>query len=728
MIEKMHPLKMLMLLAIELASLWSSSSMAAQNFRALLIGVSEYPNLEKELQLSGPANDVSSFYQMLVERGTRADRIHVVADNTAIPDARQPTKREILKSFDDIEKSLRSDPTDDAFVFVLMAGHGSQMPAALGDNVEADSLDEIFLPRDVGKWDGEVGALPNAISDNELGAAVSRLRATGAFVWAVFDNCHAGSITRGATIMGERNRNVPPAALGVPADVMAQAVRRAQGMHTRGGLTVESMIDAPDAGKEKGGFVAFYASQSYETTPEYLLPQFASDAAQRGLFSYTLQQVLNVAPKASYRQVAEHIMQRYRALGRSSPTPAVEGSELDAAVFGAQINAAVRQWPIEAKGSGILMRAGQLHEITDGSILALVPEATSEDAKTFGYVEVVRAGTTQSSVRPIAYKNQAVFDASKISGANAYARPVELKVDFSLRVAEPAISEVCDAPTPALNLVIQQLKGRSDIARRVHWVASGEAAQIRLCARKNQVFFLDASAGNGDKQAVSMELKPEDVEAKPDALSTGAKALGGTLERIGRATNLVRLVISGAASNPLLEFNLGYERCAAGKAICPYDRQPINPLTATSLRDGDKVYVTVSNTSYSPANFAVLYVDANYGISVLYPAEDESSRIEPRAHASFDFNIGAEPLGHENLIFVAVPADPQIPDVRFDSLAQQGLSVAQSRETRSGPKSAFMELLEDAAFGEARGIIRRGQLPTQLVAPQVYFYEWNVLK
>jgi hypothetical protein len=700
--------------------LWSSGSLAKANFQTLLVGVSEYPNLEKRQQLSGPVNDVTSYYQMLIERGVPADHIRVVADKTPIAGAQAPTKNAILNGLNEIEQSVRANPGAENFVFLLMAGHGSQMPAALGDKTELDGLDEIFLPRDIGKWDGEISALPNAISDNEIGAAITRLRASGAFVWAVFDNCHSGTISRGSSIAGEKSRSVTPGELGIPPDVLAAASRR--GMQTRGTPVTQSMVDVPVASNEKGGFVAFYASQSYEPTPEGLLPQYSGDATQRGLFSYTMQQVLNVSPKASYRQVAEQIMQRYRALGRSSPTPLVEGSGLDATVFGSQVAAAPRQWPIEYKGSDLLLRAGQLQEITGGSILAVIPEATSNDTATLGYVEVVQAGTTQSSVRAIAYGNKQAFDKSKLASGGAYARPVELKVDFSLRVAEPAVSGECDAPTPALVSIIQQLKDRTDIAQRVHWVGSTEPAQVRLCARKNQVLFLDAVADAGNKQVVSIGFTSKDAERKQDALSVGAITLGSALERIGRAINLVRVATHGAASNPLLAFELGYEHtCTANQIGCSAGRQAISPLTMTALRDGDKVYVTARNASLSPVDFSALYVDANYGISVFYPRQQESTRIEPDGLATFDFDINADPVGREKLMFIAVPAEPQTPEVRFDSLTQEGLASAQSRGTRGGPRNPLQILLEEAAFGGATGSIRGARIPTQLVAPQVSF-------
>ena len=719
-------------LALTLSALWPLAALAVDQTKVqvLLVGVSAYPNLDEQLQLSGPANDIASYYQMLRDRGVPADNIHVVADATKLKGASLPTKAAILNGFNQIEQSLRASPSPDNFVFVLMSGHGSQMPAAAGDTSEADGLDEIFLARDVGKWDGEIGALPNAISDNEIAAAIERLRATGAFVWAVFDNCHSGSITRGSSMPGEISRSVSPAALGIPAQAMTAAANRSNSQRSRGGPTQESMIDGAASSTTKGGVVAFYASQSYEVTPEYLLPQYSSDASQRGLFSYTLQQVLNVAPAgATYRQVAEDVLQRYRGLGRSSPTPSIEGSALDAPVFGSSVAAAPRQWPLKTSGADMLLSAGQLQEVTRGSILALLPEASAEDSKVMGYVEVIEAGATQSRVQAIAYQGKPAISKSRIGSAGVYARPVELKIDFSLRVAEPQRSSSCDAPNKSLLSLVQELKTASTIARRVQWVEAGQNADIRLCFKKDRVLLLDASADSNDPLAPSISLDAGAQPVQQGKLSDAAIELGSALERIGRATNLVRLVSNGTASKPLLEFNLNYERhCTADKADCAPGFQPVNPLSVTSLRDGDKVYVSVKNTSFEPVDFSALYVDAAYGISLLYPGEAESARVEPAATATFEVDINADPIGHEKLMFVAVPAEPQSPETRFDSLAQSGLVLSQTRGANTGSLNPLLGLLEEAAFGGASGSIRGGARPTQLLSPQVSFFEWSVTK
>ena len=50
--------------------------------------------------------------------------------------------------------------------------------------------------------------VPNALVDNEIGAALDAIRDKGAFVWVVFDGCHSGTATRAAEVDDELERKV----------------------------------------------------------------------------------------------------------------------------------------------------------------------------------------------------------------------------------------------------------------------------------------------------------------------------------------------------------------------------------------------------------------------------------------------------------------------------------------------------------------------------------------
>ena len=50
----------------------------------------------------------------------------------------------------------------------------------------------------IGPWSDATAAVQNGLVDDEIGALIDGLRAKGADVWAVFDSCHSGTVTRGA--------------------------------------------------------------------------------------------------------------------------------------------------------------------------------------------------------------------------------------------------------------------------------------------------------------------------------------------------------------------------------------------------------------------------------------------------------------------------------------------------------------------------------------------------
>jgi hypothetical protein len=81
-------------------------------------------------------------------------------------------------------------------VVVLLAGHGSQQPAMAGAVDEPDGRDEIFLPADAAGMNGR-GTFTNAVTDDELGAWLRAIRATGAIVLVILDTSHNGSDVAG---------------------------------------------------------------------------------------------------------------------------------------------------------------------------------------------------------------------------------------------------------------------------------------------------------------------------------------------------------------------------------------------------------------------------------------------------------------------------------------------------------------------------------------------------
>ena len=291
---------------------------------ALLVGVSAYPSLPPERQLLGPGNDVRLMRNALKRMRADWSAITVLADAVDRADG-LPTRAAVLGAIDDLARKV--GPRDE--VILYFSGHGSQQPT--DDPSEEDSLDEIFLPRDIGRWNGSRGTVENAIIDKEIRRALTPLLAKGAHVWAIFDTCHSGTMTRGApgSLLSsqETARWVRPAELGIPEREIAVTSADAR-VPTRGRpATGTSKAAPPEA-------VAFEASQSFETTPEMPLPAGDPARVPHGLFTYELVQALAVTGLTSYRQLADVLRARYASLNRVAPTPQFEGPLAEALPVG----------------------------------------------------------------------------------------------------------------------------------------------------------------------------------------------------------------------------------------------------------------------------------------------------------------------------------------------------------------------------------------------------------
>jgi len=189
---------------------------------ALLVGVSKYPNLAERLQLGGSANDVLLLKDTITKIcGFPADSIRILSEAEGEKSAeRLPTRANIQREFAELAKRTEEGDT----VFISLSGHGSQQPEsnALEAETEPDGLDELFLPRDVGKWNNVRGTVENAILDDELGLWLKAIGAKKASVFILVDACHSGTITRGTST--ERMRQLDTTGdLGIPKDALKSA-------------------------------------------------------------------------------------------------------------------------------------------------------------------------------------------------------------------------------------------------------------------------------------------------------------------------------------------------------------------------------------------------------------------------------------------------------------------------------------------------------------------------
>ncbi len=665
---------------------------------ALLVGCTIYPNLEEKFHLVGPANDVVLGKEMLVKRfGFPEENVVVLADIVGSDD-HMPTKANIEREWKALaEKASKGDQ-----VFVLMAGHGTQAPMKEDDDSEADGLDEMFLPRDVGPWDDTVGEVQNGIKDDDIKAWIAAIRAKGANLWVIVDACHSGTMTR--DLGDEVKRELRPDALGIPQAVMDAAKTTAPpGAKKKGESQLfdkaQTRALGPDD-EDEPVLVALYAAQSVEPTVEKRLPRRGDDRKYYGLLTYTMNQVMAQSEsKMTYRELVQKIHKQYVTWGRVSPTPVLEGNGIDREVLG------LEEFPdrpsILIGGSrlrGYKIDAGALSGLTKGSILAVYPEAGAADADDpIGHVRILdeEFEPISAKIEPIEY---AGLEAPSLKSGQ---RCKAVYVDFGdqrLRLSVDARTDIDEElPTTMHAGILARVKTwLADHKNLVAVVDDPKEAdwllQLNSFAEK-QLFLTPVSGWAGEQEGSLPPLfgpAPKGEEFQEWFVNS--------LTRIARVQSL--LGVSGGASSewdndPSLEVELRLfkgRRDRVGEVL-RFDQGGIK------LYNGDRIGFRVKNASEGPMDVTMLLIDSGFGISPLYPAEGQVNRLYPGNQVVRSGEIGTSTIGLEHLLVVGVKAKPVDEPTNFSFLAQPTIERSRALGGK-GLGSPLGKIFQNSLFGE----------------------------
>lgn len=690
---------------------------------ALLIAVTAYPELPPRASLVGPNNDAELVREFLLNNAPvrfEPENVTVLADDLE-PATAAPTRENIRQKMAELAGKVENGD----FVYLHFSGHGAQQPAMEPEN-EIDGMDEIFLPRDTMPWIDREAGVPNAYIDKEIRDDLQAIRDKGAFVWAVFDCCHSGTMTRAADMFDQdsTDRKIEFSDLGIPEEAVraaraeAEPATRGMGADTARPNPLGFVADVEKTGAESmapGGMVAFFAAQTVETTPEMLLPRNVEDARKLGLFTFTLFSKIAENPSTTYRQLGQSILQAYSADNRQRPTPLFEG-DLDRYVFGSADAARVSQWPIKLDGMTAEIPAGQLHRLSRGAKLAVVasPAAATEEA--LGYVEVLTATNLSSQLIPL--RSQEAVAASSAGLApiriadippGAFARLVELSIQFELAVALP--SEETDYPdeTAMVMGILQRIVDEKAVPVNLRLVGARDAADLRLAILSEMdvgILIEERNKAQGIEVASRAALSTQprlwllppsadlslEVGLRPPSLPLGdeseeavARVLAENLVSIYRATNLSRLSAASDYQPEEVEIGFNLLRIETGEL------QPMAAGAVPVLMPDDQVHLEGRNGSARPVDINVLFIGSDYSITHMY-AERLQSGNEVRRPL---FRITDSSFGIERVIVVLTEAAPQtgVEDLSF--LAQPGVRNA-TRSAMPGD-GGFGSLLADLA-------------------------------
>ncbi|MDM0044952.1 caspase family protein [Variovorax dokdonensis] len=603
---------------------------ASATARALLVGVSELANQSPSLWLQAPRNDVLLMRNTLQQQGVSQADISMLADGVA--GARPPDAQGIHDALAALLARSRSGD----FVLLYFSGHGTRVRDRAKRYAEPDGLAENFLARDaqLGPGGGDM-PLAGGLRDVDFDGWIRAFLARGVFVWSVFDTCAAASMTRGVrSLGGDAQRNDPQSDddpvrfRGIRVDQLAQAPA---------GTALPADLAPPDAPPlPRARYVAFFASESHQVTPELRLPRGDRSARPQGLLTWALAQALARRP-ASYRALYNDVVSLYapvvaelesRFPARDLPSPVAEGN-LDLPVLrNAPAPLSTRPvWPARRAGGQLAMSVGLLDGLEPGQsvrVLATLDDGTQRSAN--ARLERVDGGSAHLPVP------SALADAGDAAlwGVTPLADPPSAL----LRVQAPRpLPDAISLAYPAAIRVVPE--------------GGAEAADVQLMAE-----------GGGTRlRILSAELAAL-TSAQPPALRDEGElrdylAALAELKWLGRLRQL-------AQGNGLAGFEAMLETWAGDRLV---RSQPALRADGQPLAAGERVALNVRNTSGQSIDLVVVGIEADGAVRQVYPqAISESNRFErgtreQPAQQRFDLSW-LEPARGGRLLVVAAPAAP----------------------------------------------------------------------
>jgi hypothetical protein len=681
-----------------LGAMVPAPAMAGENY-ALIVADSDYPNLDEKYWLKGPKYDAILVRDYLINNAPVRFKPQDVIALGSGEGMQLGTHKAILDSLAKIASETK--PGD--FVYLHFSGHGSQQPAK-GDTTEADGRDEVFLSADtkMAPLDNP-SFLPNVLTDDEVSSALKAIRETGAFVWVVFDSCHSGTMTRGAPEGTDTaDRKVDPSDLGIPDS----AFTAPPATDSDRAVPLAADTYADDSDPNMGGLVAFFAAQTSETTQERGFEVVQADGTTAkipyGVFTYTIFSALAKNPNMTYRQLAQSVLASYASENSLKPTPLFEG-KLDAPVFGSQDAASAEQWPTIMGGNGSLsISAGQLHGLSNGTRLLLLPSPSASDDQAIGLMEVKTATQLRSLLVPASDDKHPLIDIKAVP-TGAYVRLAEVNFPFELTVAKPDPATTDPAEVAAVQAALDSILANNKAPLKLKVVDAGQPADVRLAVLSDaQVAKLPGAGASGQgtfDATPALWLLPASGEASLDPtrrapsvpLPAGvsavdadfAKGLEDNLVTIFRATGLSRLTQANTFKPKDFALSFGVQAAGSDKI------ETLQPEATPIIRPRDRLYVDFSNTSGKPIDINVLYVDHNYGITLVCQSHLAvgDHLFQPMA------DIDVSDQGSERLIAVVNESGKDLTDLSF--LTQAGITPA----TRGVEDGGLLGMIADLGSG-----------------------------
>lgn len=655
--------------------------------RAVLIGVSDYNNAVGINDLKGPANDVRLLRDVLRARGITD--ITLLADG--VDGATRPTRSAILHALAEQAEVAQKDD----YVYLHFSGHGTRQFDPGGD--ESDGLDEVFLPADTGRAAAQTGLIENALVDDEIGDAVDAIRAKGAHVWLVLDSCHSGTGLRAGGI-GGISRYVDPAALGA-------AVKAAEPGPT---------VDIPEDVDLPGGVIAFYSARADEVAREFNLNP-GGDEAYYGLFTAKLAARLADAQGWSFRQLFQAVLADLNDVMLPGvarlQTPSWDGTLIDQTIFAHGLER--QQAPRSFAMRGSDLRAGIVHSVADGTLMALHAGPADPEDAVLGYAQTRRATAMSATLTPVAADCVPSISAfcppsGALPAQARFARIVARPVDLTVRIGPPrdlVTGTPLDPDHPAMIALTTAIADTNGAVQfeplnfEVETIWDGKALW----------FGRRAALG---AQPVGLSWNPQIQPLAPLLIRIArAEAFGRLMDGLTGGGGLFNLNAQGPVeiSGLYLPSHLAdlakpgnrespYTEC--GRAFATSDRDAPQPLNKhRDVKQCDRLLFLGQGRTDGIRDVNILHIDAQYCVWAQYT---RVSGITAATLLGDDMKICSDcpenlyVAGDERIFIVVSEATKNAAPLRLDGLVET-CADGDASGTRSAARSEFLDRLGDLA-------------------------------
>jgi hypothetical protein len=320
--------------------------------RALLIGISKYPDIDSAWLPIHGKEDVDRLKKALLTQGFKQEYIRILTEKNA-------SKINIINAL----KRLADETVAGDMIFISLSGHGQQISDDNAD--EPDAWDETFIPYDCPQYTctkldytGD-----KHLRDDELNECLTAIRqkaGSNGQVFVIIDACHSGSSTRAFDV---KNSKVPLRGgvkpLILPNIKIVERTVPTDANRLAGETKKEPANAAP--------MVAFFASASGEDNAEVMdeRNQYA------GPLALALAEILpTVSDTISYQALFEKI-QIYMHKKSLIQTPTPEG-KLNYTIYGGKLLGQIAHFLV-------VNQPNPLHiHLQSGSLVSLFPKTVMD--------------------------------------------------------------------------------------------------------------------------------------------------------------------------------------------------------------------------------------------------------------------------------------------------------------------------------------------------------------